>query len=57
MGRSPIISIVYLVVGVVIANSQGYLAHLTTIQQIASGILSVVLWPLLLLGVNLHITF
>lgn len=49
-----IISIVYLVAGVFVANSQGYLANLTTLPHILSAVLAVVLWPLIILGVNLH---
>jgi len=54
--RTPIISIVYIVVGIVVANGQGYLAHLSTMPDILSAILAVVLWPLLIIGVNLHIS-
>ena len=57
MGRSPIISIVYIVAGLVISNNYGYLSDFSTIPHIASAVLSVVLWPLLLLGVNLHLVF
>ncbi len=56
MGRSPIISIIYIVVGVLIANSRGYFADLHTLVNIASAILAVVLWPLMLVGVNLHLS-
>ncbi len=49
-----IISIVYLAAGVFVANSQGYLANLTTIPHILSAVLAVVLWPLLIMGINLH---
>jgi len=58
MGRgffSSIISFVYLVVGAIIANSHKYFAHVTNLKAIASAALAVILWPLLLLGVNLHI--
>jgi hypothetical protein len=33
-----------------------YWAHLQTIKQIGSALLATVLWPLILLGINLHIT-
>ncbi len=49
-----IIGVVYIVAGVFIANSQGYLANLTTLPHILSAILAVVLWPLLIMGINLH---
>ena len=54
--RSGLISLVYLVVGVVVASSHHYFTHVsTTLKPILSVLLAVVLWPLLLLGVNLHI--
>jgi hypothetical protein len=58
MGRgffSSIISFVYLVVGAIIANSHKYFAHVANLKAVLSAALAVILWPLLLLGVNLHI--
>ena len=52
-----IISIVYFVAGVVVASNQGYLADLASIQHILSALLAVALWPLLLIGVDLHLHF
>ena len=53
--RSGIGSLVYLVVGVVIAASHHYFAHIGTLKPLLSALLAIVLWPLLLVGVNLHI--
>ena len=47
--------IVYLVVGVVIASSHHYFTHLNSLTSVLSALLAVVLWPLILFGVNLHI--
>ena len=47
--------LVYLVIGVVIAASKDYLENLDTVKQLASAVLAIVLWPLLLLGIDLHI--
>ena len=58
MGRgffSSIISFAYLVVGAIIANSHKYFAHVANLKAVVSAALAVILWPLLLLGVNLHI--
>jgi hypothetical protein len=52
---SSIIGFVYLVVGVIIADSHHYFVHLSTLKPLISAALAVVLWPLILLGVNLHI--
>ena len=53
--RSGLLSIVYLVVGVIVASSHHYFKHADTLKPIASAVLAVLLWPLLLLGINLHI--
>lgn len=53
--RSGIGSIVYLVVGIVIASSHHYFAHANTLKAIISALLAIGLWPLILLGINLHI--
>lgn len=46
---------IYLIVGVVVAARHDYFEQLNTGRQVASAILAVVLWWLLLLGVDLHI--
>jgi hypothetical protein len=50
-----IVVLIYLLVGVVIANNHHYFANLHGVNGIVSAILAVVLWPLILLGVSLHI--
>lgn len=47
--------VAYVVVGLVVANSHHYFAHLNGAKPILSAVLAVVLWPLVLLGVNLHL--
>jgi hypothetical protein len=42
-------------VGLIVANSHRYFAHLNGIKPIASAVIAVLLWPLVLFGVNLHI--
>jgi len=53
--RSGILSLVYLVVGVAVASSHHYFEHAGTLKPLVSALLAVVLWPLLLLGISLHI--
>ncbi|MGZ6376838.1 MAG: hypothetical protein ACXWPI_19225 [Ktedonobacterales bacterium] len=58
LGRSKfrkVALIVYAVIGVVVANSHHYFAHLSGVKPDLSAVLAVLLWPLVLLGVNLHI--
>ena len=55
MFRPSLLGIVYLVVGIAVAASHHYLQNMDTIRRIGSAVLAVVLWPLLLLGIDLHI--
>ena len=50
-----ILLIVYLVVGIIVAQTHHYVRHLSTIKAIGSLVLAILLWPLVLLGVNLHL--
>ena len=53
--RIGLVGIVYLVVGIVVASNKHYLGGIDTVRELVSALLAIVLWPLLLLGVNLHI--
>jgi hypothetical protein len=55
MLRLNLIGIVYLVVGLVVAANHHYLASLDTVKRAGSAVLATTLWPLLFLGINLHI--
>jgi hypothetical protein len=45
----------FLIVGVLVAQSHHYFRHLDAVKPIASAVLAVVLWPIVLLGANLHL--
>ncbi len=49
-----LIVLIYLIVGVVVAWKHGYI-WLGFLKTLASAILAILLWFLVLLGVNLHI--
>jgi hypothetical protein len=53
--RSSIVGVIYFIVGLVVASSHAYLANLNALMPIVSAVLAVVLWPLVLLGVDLHL--
>jgi hypothetical protein len=53
--RPSFLGLVYLIVGVAVAASYDYFERLNTIRRIFSAVLAVLLWPLLLLGIDLHI--
>jgi hypothetical protein len=53
--RISLLLVVYLAVGVAVAASHHYFEHADTLRLVGSAILAVLLWPLLLLGIDLHI--
>jgi hypothetical protein len=50
-----IILLVYLGIGVLVAGAQGYLGEVSSIGDIINLLLAVVLWPLLLVGVDFNL--
>jgi hypothetical protein len=46
---------IYLVIGGIVAGTHHYWSNIHTVKAVVSGILATVLWPLILLGINLHI--
>jgi hypothetical protein len=55
MGRPSLLVIIYLVVGVLVAAARDYFANIDNVRGIASAALAIVLWPLVLLGVDLEL--
>ena len=54
--RMPsILVIVYVVVGLIVAQQHHYFNNLGTIKRVGSAVLAVLLWWLVLLGIDLHI--
>jgi hypothetical protein len=53
--RSGLGTVIWLVIGIVIASAHHYFTHASTLKPIASAVLAVALWPLVLLGINLHV--
>ncbi|MDQ6617003.1 MAG: hypothetical protein M3083_20220 [Actinomycetota bacterium] len=47
--------VIWLVIGVIVASSHHFLAHLQTVSEILSAILAVLVWPLVLLHVHIAI--
>ena len=50
-----VLFVVYIIIGVVVAAGHHYLEHLDALKPIVSAVLAVLLWPLVLFGVNLHL--
>jgi len=45
----------YLIVGGIVAATHDYWSNLHTLKAVLSGVLATILWPLILVGVNMHI--
>jgi hypothetical protein len=54
--RSRLLGLIYVVIGIFVAASREYLDNLETVKLVLSAVLAIVLWPLLLLGIDLHVT-
>ena len=52
--RISLLSLIYLAVGVVVALTNGY-NSVAGVSEVLSLIVAVVLWPLVLFGVDLHL--
>jgi hypothetical protein len=52
---SGIGGLVYVVVGVLVAVANNYFDHIGTLARLLSAVLAVLLWPLLLLGLDVRI--
>ena len=50
-----VLFLVYVIIGVIVAAGHHYFEHLDAVRPIASAVLAVVLWPLVLLGVSFHL--
>ena len=54
--RMPgIFAIAYVVVGLIVAQQHHYFNNLGTVKRVGSMLLAVLLWWLVLLGIDLHI--
>ena len=45
----------YLIIGGIVAATHSYWSNLHTLKTIVSAVIATLLWPLILVGVNLHI--
>lgn len=52
---SKLLGLIYVAIGVFVAASKDYLDNLETLKRVVSAALAILLWPLLLLGIDLHI--
>jgi membrane-bound ClpP family serine protease len=52
--RFGIVGLIYIVIGIIVAIDKGYIT-VALLKAVLSAILAILLWWLVLLGVNLHI--
>lgn len=53
--RINLLGLIYLIIGIVVAATHDYFENIGHAKRIISAVLAVVLWPLVLIGVDLHI--
>jgi Mn2+/Fe2+ NRAMP family transporter len=52
---TKLLGAIYVAIGIFLAANKDYFQNLDTAKRVLSALLAILLWPLLLLGVNLHI--
>lgn len=52
--RPSLLTIIYLVVGAIVASDHHYFENVNRIEEVAEAALAVVLWPLVLLDVSMR---
>jgi hypothetical protein len=50
-----LLGLIYVAIGIFVASPKNYLDNPDTARRVLSAILAILLWPLLLLGIDLHI--
>ena len=55
-GMPRLAAIAYVVIGVIVASQHAYYAHLGSLSHVLSAVVATALWPLILLGANLHLS-
>jgi Mn2+/Fe2+ NRAMP family transporter len=52
---TKLLGAIYVAIGIFLAANKDYFQNLDTAKRVLSAVLAILLWPLVLLGVNLHI--
>jgi hypothetical protein len=55
MLRPKVVGLIYVAIGIAVAASKDYFDNIETAKRVLSAALAIFLWPLLFLGVDLHI--
>jgi hypothetical protein len=51
-----LLTIAYVVIGAFVAAANHYFAHVGTLERVASAIIAILLWPLVLIGIDIRIS-
>jgi hypothetical protein len=54
--RISFLGLVYLVIGVVVAAVNDYFDNMDTLKRVLEALIAVLIWPLILLGVEIDIS-
>jgi hypothetical protein len=57
MGGISLGGAIYIIIGILVANSHGYFLAVNSLSGLISAVVAVLLWPLLILGADLHLVF
>ena len=49
-------TVIYVVIGAFVAAANNYFSHVSTIEGVASAVIAILLWPLVLIGIDIRIT-
>lgn len=56
MQGGGLLTIAYIVIGAFVAAANSYFANVGSIESIASAVIAILLWPLVLIGIDIRIT-
>ena len=56
MEGGGLLTIAYVVIGAFVAAANNYFAHVGTIEGVASAVIAILIWPLVLIGIDIRIT-
>jgi hypothetical protein len=51
-----ITTVLYVVIGIVVAFAQDYLDSLGTVARVLTALLAILIWPLILIGFDVRVT-
>jgi hypothetical protein len=55
MRVNGLLTLAYVVIGAFVAGTHDYFSSVSSITRVASALLAIVLWPLVLLGISLKL--